>query len=180
MAELFDPLLRVTLLEQCERFSRELDASMSVEEGYPLLRLGETSVEIHLSKFHNDDYSYFSSSIAIGEERTILRFYFEDLLDYRNLKRALLSCFGRKTKTDPYSLPRFNLPRESYDKLMTENRVYLKPNLTLAKDYAESTYVFFVLCKDTVQFCRHWGLDKTLYRNCQVLPASTSQSGGAQ
>lgn len=180
MNELFDPLIRVTLLEQCERFSRETGATVSVQYGYPLIVFQGVQAEIHLSKFHVALSDDGPAAIKSDDGSWLLRYYFEDLLDYRNLKRALLSCFGRKPRTDPYSIPRFSLPKESYDKLMAENRVYLGPTLAVVKNYEESTYVFFVLCKDTVQYCRHWGLDRTLYRNCQVLPASTSQSGGAQ
>jgi len=178
MNELFDPFIRLTLLEQCERFSRETGASLTVTNGFPLLAMGNGKAEVHLTKFHVDDESYLSPMMKIEDcDAWLIRYYFENLTDYRNLKKALLSCFGKKAKTELYRLPSFQLPQEAYDELMDTKRVYLDYDLKIVEDYRLASYVFIVFTESCIQYCRRWGLDKALYRTCEVFPAKPSQNG---
>ena len=179
MAELFDPLIRVTLLEQCQRFCRETGATLSSKEGLPTVSLENSIVEIHLTKFHVIPESYLSPDSCEDGKSIILRYYFEKMTDYRNLQKVLLSCFGKKAKTELYCLPKFRLPKKSFDLLMSRQRIYLDESFMPVDDYRLCSYAFFVLGDGCIQYGQHWGLDKVIYQNCEVFLAEPARIGVA-
>lgn len=179
MGELFDPIIRVTLLEQCERFSRETGASMSIQCGYPLIEYEGIFVEVHLSKFHVELDSYSAPMVKVNDGAWLIRYYFENLVDYRNLKKALLSCFGKKAKIELYRIPSFRIPEESYRYLMSAKRVYLDYDFHIVEDYRLSTYVFIIFCDGCIQYCHRWGLDKQMFRTCEVTPLKAATPIGS-
>jgi hypothetical protein len=60
--DLFDPVFRMALLEDCERFSRENDATLEVHQGVPILELNGRRVIVHMTAFVSADLQLFHNS----------------------------------------------------------------------------------------------------------------------
>jgi hypothetical protein len=138
--DLFDPVFRMALLEDCERFSRENDATLEVHQGVPILELNGRRVIVHMTAFVSADLQLFHNSSEVPTWSLI--YYFRNVFRYEHLREALLSALGLEPKRGPIGTVHIKLPVPSIRELEHAHFAYLDSKLTVVEEKDDATYLF--------------------------------------